>query len=168
MKKIVEKWVIHKFGRTCYFLGRDKFGKNHFLQSANFECGWYWGGGYVETYTNNQNPEQAKDIQTHTHFDSLFFNNPLKNAFRSFKEYFPETPFSDSEIWKICELMKTFYIARDYADIVYRGGARYASNPASDVVKNEAEYKRINGKVIPEIMNELYKILGDKEEDKEA
>lgn len=158
---MVRKWVIRKFGYTCYFLGRDKYGKNHFLQNAKFDCGWYWGGGYIETYTNNKNPERAKDIATHTHFDILFLNNPCKNAFDSFKEYFPETPFTDSEIWKICELMKSFYIARNYSDMIYRGGAHYTSNPAAEIIKSEIEYKRINETVIPGIMKELYKILGN-------
>lgn len=162
---MVKKWVINKFGHTCYFLGRDKYGKNYFLQNAKFDCGWYWGGGYVETYTNNKNPERAKDIEMHTHFDSLFFNNPRKNAFNGFKEYFPETPFTDSEIWKICELMKAFYIARNYSDMLYTGGAHYTSNPAAEIIKSEIEYKRINETVIPEIMNELYKILGNTEKE---
>ena len=155
----MEKRVIHKFDHTCYLLGRDKDGRNHYLQKAEFDCDWYWGGGYIETYTDNENPELADDIETHTHFDSLFFNNPRKNAMDSFKEYFPETPFTDSEIWDICELMKTFYIAREYSDMLHLGGAHYTINKARKVIKNEAEYKRINETVIPEIMNELHKIL---------
>ena len=66
---------------------------------------------------------------------------------------------SDEEIWKIIELMKSFYISQEYSDMLYRGGAHYTSNPVTDIIKNEAEYKRINEKVIPEIMKELYKIL---------
>ena len=55
--------------------------------------------------------------------------------------------------------MKSFYIAEEYSEMLYRGGAHYMANPISDIIKNEAEYKRINEKVIPEIMKELYKIL---------
>lgn len=156
---MLKKWSFKKFGHTYYFLGVDAGGDNYFLENATFNCGWYWGGGYVETFTNNRSPELARDIKTHTHFDSLFLNNPRKIAVESFKEYFTETPFTDSEIWKICELMKSFYIMRNYSDMIYRGGANYTHNPASEIIKSETEYKRINEIVIPEIMTQLYEIL---------
>lgn len=158
---MLKKWSFKKFGHTYYFLGRNAEGDNHFLESAAFDCGWYWGGGYVETFTNNRNPERTRDITMHAHFDSLFFSGPRKDAFDSFKEYFIETPFTDSEIWKICELMKSFYIMRDYSDMIYRGGANYTRNPASEIIKSETEYKRINEIVIPAIMTQLYAILDE-------
>ena len=80
------------------------------------------------------------------------------------KDFFKETPFTNDEIWEICELMKSFYIAREYSDMIYRGGAHYTSNPAKEIIKNETEYTRINKVVIPNIMTELYKILEDKGE----
>lgn len=153
------KYKMHKFNHDCYYLGQDENGTNYFLENATFDCGWYWGGGYVETYTNNRNPAIAKDISSHQHFDGLFFNNPRKNGFDAFKEFFKITPFSDKEIWTICELMKAFYTARNYSDMIYRGGAHYTNNPAAETIKNENEYKRLNEKVIPAIMDELYKIL---------
>ena len=154
-----EKYSMNKFGKDCYFLGKDKDGINYFLESAAWNCGWYWGGGYVETYTYNHDPAIAKDIASHQHFNSLFFND-RKNAYDTFKEFFPVNPFTDSEIWKICELMKSFYIAREYSDMLHTGGAHYTSNPAAEIIKLNDEYVRINRKVIPAIMKELYKILG--------
>ncbi len=157
-----QKYKMHKFGKDCYLLGQDKNGENYFLEAATWDCGWYWSGGYIETYTNNENPLRAKDISSHQHFDSLFFKGK-KCAFDNFKEFFTVTPFTDKEIWTICELMKSFYIIRNYSDTLHRGGAHYTTNPASEVIKNEDEYKRINEKVIPEIMSELYKILEGEE-----
>ena len=153
------KYKMNKFGKVCYYLGQDANGTNYFLEAATWDCSWYWSGGYVETYTNNKNPAIADNIASHQHFDVLFFNNPLKNGFDAFKEFLTVNPFTDSEIWKICELMKSFYIIRNYSDTLHRGGAHYTSNPAADVIKNENEYKRINKTVIPAIMKELYSIL---------
>lgn len=153
-----KKYSMEKFGKKCFLLGQDKDGINYFLEAATWDCEWYWGGGYVETYTNNCNPVLSKDIKSHQHFDGLFFGG-RKNGFDTFKEFLPVNPFTDSEIWQICELMKSFYIARKYADMVYTGGAHYTKNPAAKIIKSEDEYKRINNIVIPAIMESLYKIL---------
>lgn len=155
-----KKYKMEKFGKICYFLGQDEYGTNYFLEEATWDCDWYWGGGYVETYTNNCNPVKSKDIQSHNHFDSMFFHQN-KNAYDAFKDFFKKHPFTDNEIWKICELMKSFYIAREYSDMLYRGGAHYTSNPVKAIIQSETEYKRINEEVIPTIMKALYGILTD-------
>lgn len=157
-----EKYFMKKFNKDCYFIGQDVNGTNYFLEGVTWDCDWYWGGGYIETYTNNNNPVVSRDIESHQHFDSLFFKGN-KNAYDAFKEFFPVNPFTDSEIWKICELMKSFYIAREYSDMISRGGAHYTSNPAAEIIKSSDEYERINKKVIPAIMKELYAILGGAE-----
>lgn len=154
----VNKQKKHAFGKDIYFLGQDENGVNYWLEAASWDCSWYWGGGYVETYTNNKNPEIAKDIESHQHFDGLFFKGN-KNAHDLFVEFFPVHPFTDSEVWKICELMKAFYTARAYSDMLHRGSANYTANPAADIIKSSKEYDRINKNVIPAIMKELYKIL---------
>jgi hypothetical protein len=153
------KHKSHAFGQDVYFLGRDKDGIHYWLEEAKWACGWYWGGGYVENYTNDTRPAFSKDILCHQHFDGMFLNGN-KCAFDMFKEFFVYTPFTDKEIWTICELMKAFYIARKYSDMLFCGGAHFSSNPSSEVIKNEKEYNRINKIVIPDLMNNLYKILG--------
>lgn len=156
--KATNKQKKHAFGKDIYFLGRDVNGVNYWLEAASWDCGWYWGGGYVETYTNNDNPERSRDTDSHQHFDSLFFKGN-KNAHDLFIEFFPVHPFTDSETWKICELLKAFYTARSYSDMLHLGGAHYTTNPAADTIKSGEEYERINKNVIPAIMQELYKIL---------
>jgi hypothetical protein len=155
----MKKETFIAFGKKVFLLGKDPDGIKYFLESATWDCSWYWGGGYIETYTNNSRPDLSKDIISHQHFDELFFKGK-KNAFDLFNEFFNEHPFTSSEVWKICELMKSFYVARSYSDMLYCGGAHYTTNPARDEIKADEEYKRINEKVIPRIMNELYKILG--------
>ncbi len=96
----MRKYVMHKFGKDCYLLGTDSDGIKYFLESGSFDCEWYWGFGYVETYTNNRIPHLSRDIASHQHFDGLFFNNPRKNGYDAFKEFFAETPLTNDEIWK--------------------------------------------------------------------
>lgn len=154
----MEKRKSRAFGKDIYLLGKDADGINYWIEEATWDCDWYWGGGYIETYTNNNCPNMSRDINSHQHFDSLFFNGN-KNGFDAFKEFFADTPFTDDEIWKICELMKTFYIARTYSDMIHQGGANYTKNPVSEIIKCSEEYKRINKIVIPDIMKNLYSII---------
>lgn len=158
----MKKFAFNKFGHKYYLLGTDKEGIKYFLEEASWDCDWYWGGGYVETFSNNRNPVCSRDIDFHRHFNYMFLTYN-KNGFDMFKDFFKETPFTDNEIWKICELMKSFYVAREYSDMIYRGGAHYTSNPAKETIMNKDEYTRINKVVIPTIMTELYKILSEEE-----
>ena len=154
----MKKQKSHAFGKDIYLLGKDSDGTTYWLEAAKWDCGWYWGGGYVRTYTNNNCPSRSRDICSHQHFDSLFFNKRT-DGYTAFKEFFAETPFTDSEIWKLLELMKAFYIAREYSDMLHRGRAHYTANPVKEVIQDETEYERINKKMIPSIMEEVYKIM---------
>ena len=59
------------FGKDIYLLGEDQDGTKYWLEAPHFDCGWYWGFGYIETYTNNRRPDLAKDIASHQHIDGL-------------------------------------------------------------------------------------------------
>lgn len=156
--KIIKKDKRHAFRKDIFLLGKDNEGTCYWLEAGSFDCDWYWGFGYIETYTNNTNPEIARDINSHSHFDSMFLNKN-KNAFDTFKEFFVETTLNDAEIWKLCEMMRTFYICREYSDLIYRGGANFTSNPVYNTIKNDREYDRINKIVIPELLKAIYNIL---------
>lgn len=155
---MLKKTKSRAFGKDVYLLGKDADGTYYWLQAATWDCDWYWGGGYVECFTNNKNPSLAKDITSHSHFDSMFFNKQAA-VIDVVKNLLVETPFTDKEIYQIFELMKSFYTARHYADMLHMGGCYITENPAKSVICNDDEYKRINETVIPAIMQELYKIM---------
>lgn len=155
----MEKKVVIWHGKEYYLLGKRKMdGKYLYLEKAHFDCGWYWGFGYVEGFTNNKNPEKSRDISSHEHIDSLLFNKNM-NGFDAFKELFEETPMTDKELWKFLELMKSFYVAKEYSEMLYIGGAHYTQNPVSELIKNDDEYTRINTIILPKVFEEVYKLL---------
>ena len=154
----MEKKKSFAFGKTIYLLGEDKDGVKYWLEEGYWDCDWYWGFGYIETYTNNNNPSTSTDITSHEHFDSKILNNN-KCCFDTFKEIFVKTPLDNNEIWALCELMKTFYALKETSDLHYRGSSHITNNPCKDLLKNDEEYQRINKILIPNIMNEVYKIL---------
>ena len=155
MKKKTFEW----HGKKYYLLGQGIDGDLYYLEQAKWDCDWYWGGGYVETFTNKKAPQLSGDISSHQHFDGLFFEVPHKHGYAVFNEFFAETPFTDKEVWQIVELMGSFYIARRYSDFLYCGGAHFTTNVCSELIGNTEEYKRINTILIPRIMEELYRIL---------
>lgn len=149
----MEKKVKVVNGEKFYLLGKRKEdNKNIWLQNANFDCGWYWGIGYIEIF-NNKN-----EIIEHTHFDTLFFNNK-KCCYDLFKEYFIETTLEDKEIWQLLEIMETIYTMRKYSDMLYMGGSHITENVEKDIIKNDTEYKRINDILIPKLLEDIYTLL---------
>ena len=163
MKRVFE-WHGHRY----HYIGTGPNGENMRLQESTFDCGWYWSIGYIETFTNKRAPWNSIDIESHTHFEYLMTRNRYQNWFDAFNEQFKNPFLTESEVWKICELMKSLYTARHYADMIWRGGAHYTQNPCEEIIKNETEYKRINDVVIPAMLKELYKILdGEKTEGEE-
>lgn len=157
----MKKEKRHAFGKDIYLLGADSEGTRYWLECASWDCGWYWGFGYVETYTNNKKPEMSRDIESHQHFDGLFLK---KGIFDSFKELLTETPLQNNEIWQLLELMKTFYTLRETAETYNRGGSHITTNILKDKLQNKEEEKRINEELIPSICKEVYKILSPEEE----
>lgn len=149
MKKHSFKW----HGKNYYLLFTDEQGTKYYLQDFSWDCDWYWGGGYVETFTNNRTPNLSADIQSHQHFNTMFFNGNYEKFLNA------GTPFTLAEKWQILELLKTFYIMREYSDTLHRGGAHFTTNLVKDIIKNEEEYNRINKEIIPAIREELIKIL---------
>lgn len=154
MKKINKK-TINKFGEH-YLLGVDADGVKHYLKKPSFDCGWYWGFGYIHTFTNNNKPELSRDISRHYHFNSFEKNSDM---FDGIKKAFISFVLDDDELWKLCELMKTAYILRDYSDTLNRGGANYTANPCREIIKNDDEYNRINKTVLPAIFEQVKKLL---------
>ena len=154
----MNKHCFRWHGRYYYLLGKDAHGIKYYLEEAHFDCGWYWGIGYIEAFSNNRTPERSADIRSHEHFDTK-----IGRGLERFKEVFPENPYTDKEIWKILELMSCAYIARHYSDMLCCGGGMVSANPVADKIKREEEYMRINKEMIPAIMAELYKIMGKEE-----
>lgn len=153
----MEKKVINRFGEH-YLLGADEYGIRYYMKKESWDCGWYWGFGYVRTFTNNKNPQLSKDIASHQHFDGMFFNQN-KCGYDAFKEFFVETPLTDDEIWELVDLMRTAYTLQESAELFGRGYSHYTSKAKLDVVVNEDYVENINHTMIPAVMDRVRDIL---------
>lgn len=120
-------------------------GKREYLFAPSWDCGWYWGFGYLG----------HEDL--HHHVDSI---STSKNLYDALTEYYGDSlVLKEDKLWTFCELMRTYYILKDTAEALGRGGAHYSTNPCEDIIKNGAEVKRINETVMPALFNEVYKLF---------
>ena len=174
MKKIINKQKSFAFGKDIYLLGEDKEGIKYWLEAPKWDCGWYWGFGYVETYTNNNNPSSSKDISSHQHISGFLGEQEKYNYEKGCfvkddfgfvsnlidSKTFVKTTFNESESWKLTELFKQFYLLRDMADFTHREipGCHVTTSPVNHG-NLKAWNKEINEIMIPKITKEIIKIL---------
>lgn len=135
-------------------LGKDSEGTSYYLADASWDCGWYWGYGYIQTR------------DSHQHADGKFYNEGNEYADTNIFTggFLVEKTFSEKDGWKLRELMATFYQLKKQAELVGRGGMNVTKNPLSEYLKDKAEADRINKVVLPKVFEEINKILDKKEE----
>ena len=132
-----------------------KDNNGYYLRKPTFDCGWYWGLGYLATGRGS-----------HLHFDSYFKETPFYDAWVDFDD----TPFTKEEAYIITDYMRQLYTLRRMADMLHCGNTNITSNAKAleqFAEQNTAEYKRINNVLIPTVWNALVDVLLDEEEDRE-
>ena len=130
-----------------------KDNNRYYLRKPHFDCGWYWGLGYLATGRGS-----------HLHFDSYFKGTP----FYDFS--FDDTPFTQEEKYIITDYMRQLYRLREMADMLHLGNTHITGNAKvleQFAEQNTAEYKRICNVLIPTVWNALVDVLLDKAEDRE-
>lgn len=126
------------------YIGNNQ-NKRIYLSAPSWDCGWYWGFGYL----GNSN--------CHYHVDGL---NKEINLYDALIEHFGDSlQISTSDLWTFAELFETFYSLKKTAEVLGRGGSHLTSNLCKDIIINKDEVKRINEVVLPQIFEEIYRIL---------
>ena len=147
----MKKEVCNNLGKR--FLLGIKEEVKYYLVAPSWDCGWYWGCGYVETYNRRKT-----DIESHQHFDGLFFKTG-KNGYDAFLEFFDDITLDKNEVWQLVEMMKTIYVLKETAEVLGRGSSHYTTNPCKDIIINVEEAKRINEVVLPALFEAVEKLL---------
>lgn len=150
----MEKQQSRAFGKEVYLLGADEDGIKYWLEAPSWDCGWYWGFGYIETYTSNNNPSTSRDINTHQHAGD-FMDWCIE--WNSKTPTLKETTFSNKEAWELCELFKRFNLFKNLAEYYHSGGCHVTS--LGDDKKDIETCKRINEIDIPYITGKIVEIL---------
>ena len=148
---MLKKRVVERNGRKFYLIGiRKETGDLYWLEENHWDCGWYWGTGYIYSFTSN-NPETARDLKEFFHWDSTFMNKIGKCSWDVFKDFFSESVFNEKELWTFCECMNTMLTLRKTADLLYIGGSHITTNPIKDLLteNDKARAKDFNEILIP-------------------
>lgn len=154
----MKKKTTRAFNKEIYLLGKDANGTLYWLEEPSWDCGWYWGFGYIETYTNNKNPHLARDINSHQHFDGLFLKGN-KCCIDMFKEFFVETPLNDNEIYELCDYMTTFYTLQKTAELYKHSCSWITERAKIEDLRNEDGREYINKKILPQVFERIKKLL---------
>lgn len=126
----------------------------YYLRKPKFDCGWYWGLGYLATGRGS-----------HLHFGSYFEHKLFCDALADFDD----TPFTKEESYIITDYMRQLYRLREMANMLHLGNTHITSNAKvleQFEEQNTAEYKRICNVLIPTVWNALVDVLLDEDEDR--
>ena len=155
---MLKKQIVHAFGETYYLLGKDEDGVKWYFQKPTWDCGWYWGFGYLDSFTNNASPEKSKDIAGHTRLSSLM-GEFKGNGFDALKHYFHECVLTDEELFEFVDYVKSGYALKEAAELFGRGHSNYTEKAKIDGLVKPDWVKEINEKAIPAINRAIEKLL---------
>lgn len=147
------------FGNDCYYLGMlDE--RAVWLEQSTWDCGWYWGCGYIEEYTRHMAPSNSKDISMHTHIDTVFKEVPFYDVEKCEEKLNFTTPhLNQSERYKLADLFKSMYTLREAAAVIGRGSSHISEIKSFD--KNVDMAKSINKNLLPKVFEAIYSILNN-------
>jgi hypothetical protein len=159
-KSALKKQIKHVFRKDIFLLGTDNEGVKYWLEAPSWDCGWYWGFGYVETYTDNTNPEKAKDISSHRHIDTFF---KRANKISLWNTELSKHAYTGSEAAQLNELFTSFYQLQKAAGSLHDND--YNCNSIDELKKiqpideNHGKWLDLVTNQIPGIMDEIIDIL---------
>ncbi len=163
--------------KNRWYLGNTKGSHPEaiYLEDFSWDCGWYWGGGYV----GNRN--------MHCHFDGCFLEVPdiRGHALGNFttpwnkKEgatvisngcsvwepldfFLDNAQYTATQWWRIKDLFKQFYTLKAAAEVFQYGGHCSGTGRTKDEINPamaQSINKHIADTIIPAIRNELNKAV---------
>jgi hypothetical protein len=110
-------------------------GENCYLNKHEWDCGWYWGFGYL----GNKN--------CHFHFDSLLYNVKIEGKNVQWPlatDLFSYTEITDKEWWVIRDLFTQAYALKKCAEVYRYGGHNTHLAGVTDIIKNEEMEDKVN------------------------
>lgn len=135
--------TLLKYYPKKVLLGVTEDAEPIYLYRPSWDCGWYWGFGYIG------------NDELHTHLNCLGDSHMFNNI----KRFLPTLEMSDKDLWVFCEVAQTVYTLRQMADLLHTGGSRITRNPCQALLKKPEWYTHINYELIPKLIDEMYKAL---------
>jgi len=151
-------------GTDKVLLGVNKDGERIYIRKPTWDCDWYWSFGYLGNKNCHYHLE-AYDSKDH-HFklenDKFVFITEKRNKsmYHCLIEDYTLNPKIKENIWQFCELALTIYSLKQAAEVIGRGGSHIGESICNDIIINSEETKRLNEKVIPELCQAFWNLIG--------
>lgn len=125
-------------------------GRDVMLRVPSFDCGWYWGFGYLGN----------RDCHFHLNYlESMDPKLANKNLYDQLIGLFGDSlTIPRKKLWTFCEIVKTIYTLKEAAEVFGRGGS-YTKNPDKDALTIPEYVDRINNELIPMQIRSLWELL---------
>ena len=108
-------------------------GENVWLEKHKWDCGWYWGFGYVG------------NLRCHFHFEALLYPKDANNTVQYLaSELFEKTCITDDEWWVIRDLFVQAYALKGAAEVYRHGGHQTTNAGLTGIIKNTERAAQIN------------------------
>lgn len=167
-KHRLEKDSINSGKNTKYLIGKNNDGEEVWLASPSWDCGWYWGFGYLHTKNSLFHVSGLVGQQEYYDYEKQCFRKGgyVHNIYDS--PQLIETAFSEKEGWLLSELFKQFYLLKDMAAFCHKDkpGCHVTTSPVDHGTMIEW-FNHINTVMIPKITAEIIRILSPVEEVKD-
>ena len=123
-----------------YLGNTTEYGKLY-LSKHSWDCGWYWGFGYIG------------NSRLHMHIDSLI------GAEYDIRSIFDEgSPITQNQWWIIRDLFTQAYALKKAAEIYQHGGHQTTKPGMTDCIKNLEMAARIN-KDLEIVLNKVWDFI---------
>ena len=123
-----------------YLGNTTEYGKLY-LSKHSWDCGWYWGFGYIG------------NSRLHMHIDSLIGTE--SNVDKIFDK---GTPITQSQWWIIRDLFKQAYALQKAAEVYQYGGHQTTKPGITDGIKN-LEMAALINKDLKIVLNKVWDFL---------
>lgn len=157
--------------KKLFLLGKNLDGTYYWLAEPSWDCGWYWGFGYIQSFTNNTHPDLARDMKSHEHIEA-YMGEVGENGERIYNiSDFPHLnggkTFNKKKSWELSELFTQFYTLRKSADLFYLKSSYIASTSVKhDESECDRMYNYINQIMMPAIFKRIEDILTPSENER--
>ena len=152
-----------KGAKKVFFGKRKSDGANIYLSKPQWDCGWYWGFGYLGNRNEHYHLSSYQNVDHYFKLEdgSHKFISEARNKciYDCLLEDYELAPRIKENLWKFCELVKSAYALKEAAEVLGRGGSHLCANPVAEVIKSADEVKRINEVVLPAIFNKLSELI---------
>ncbi len=142
---------------------RKDDGSTIYFSKPTFDCGWYWGFGYLGNKNCHYHIEsyQSKSVLFEKKEGGFYHGTEKRNIciHDALLADYGLAPKIKDNLWTFCELVLTIYALKKTADIYHIGGSHMTINPGAKTLINKERYDWLVFDAIPKQIQLLWDLI---------